>query len=57
MKSGLKRHISSVHEGLKPFKCNICGIYYAQKINLKTHITQVHDGIKQAKPKHKEKKP
>ena len=56
LKSGLKRHISYVHEGLKPFKCNICGLYYAQKINLKTHMSQVHDGIKRAKPKHKEKK-
>ena len=40
----LKRHINTVHEGLKPHKCNICGKAYN---DLKRHINSVHDGLKQ----------
>ena len=34
----LKRHISYLHEGIKPFKCNICDYENAQKKEFKeTH--------------------
>ena len=29
-KGTLKKHISSVHEGNKPFKCNDCGTAFSQ---------------------------
>ena len=46
-KGSLKRHIKSVHEGIKPFMCNICGYKSALKSGLKRHITSVHEGKKQ----------
>ena len=45
-KRNLKRHIESVHEGIKPFKCNICDYETAQKGHLKKHKDSVHEGIK-----------
>ena len=29
-RSNLNRHIESVHEGKKPFKCNDCGAAFSQ---------------------------
>ena len=60
-KQNLKKHIETVHEGIKPFKCSICDvkfannynpqiqesqIKFANKQNLKKHIETVHEGIK-----------
>ena len=45
-KSDLIRHMESVHEGIKPFKCNICNYNAAQKWILKRHIESVHEGLK-----------
>ena len=42
-KSGLKRHIESVHEGKKPHKCSICDHSTLTKQNLNTHIKSVHE--------------
>ena len=39
----LKRHEASVHEGKKPFKCNICDVEFAQKSKLNIHIISVHE--------------
>ncbi|VEN41654.1 unnamed protein product [Callosobruchus maculatus] len=38
--SSLKRHVEVVHEGLKPFKCEICGKDFAtlQRVTEHTHI-------------------
>ena len=38
----LKKHIRSVHEGLKPFKCDICISLFASKAKLKSHVASVH---------------
>ena len=46
-KGSLKRHIKSVHEGIKPFKCHICQYKSALKSGLKRHIISVHEGKKQ----------
>ena len=35
-----------VHEGKKPFKCNICDTNFASKQGLNTHIATVHEGKK-----------
>ena len=39
----LKRHISSVHEGKKPFKCSNCNFCSAFSRDLNTHISSVHE--------------
>ena len=39
-------HVTSVHEGRKPFKCEVCGWRYCQKGDLTKHITSVHEVIK-----------
>ena len=36
-KQNLKKHVESVHEGIKPFKCSICDVEFANKQNLKKH--------------------
>ena len=36
-------HVSSVHEGKKPFKCNICDASYSGRTVLKLHIAAVHE--------------
>ena len=42
----LQRHISSVHEGLKPFSCQSCDSKFANNQTLKNHIAGVHEGKK-----------
>ena len=39
----LNRHIESVHEGKKSFKCNVCDTAFSEKSNLNGHIESVHD--------------
>ena len=41
-----KRHVTSVHEGKKPFKCDICDAKFDEKSKLKKHITSVHEQLK-----------
>ena len=36
--------LMSVHDGQKPFKCNICDYSCSQKKYLTVHIASVHDG-------------
>ena len=42
----IKRHIISVHEGNKPFRCSICGYKFSQKWVLKKHMVSVHEKLK-----------
>ena len=44
-----KKHMKSVHEGIKPFKCKICEYKAGLRSNLKKHIETVHEGIKSFK--------
>ena len=37
-----KKHIESVHEGTKAFKCNICTYETARKPSLKRHIKSIY---------------
>ena len=37
-KSNLKEHVSSVHDGNKPFKCEICEHKYFRKSDLKNML-------------------
>ena len=48
-KTHLNRHIESVHEGKRPFMCNICDTNFALKCNMKRHISSVHEWKKHLK--------
>jgi uncharacterized Zn-finger protein len=48
-KGNLKRHIESVHEGKKPYKCKLYEESLSVKRHLKKHIESVHDGKKPLK--------
>ena len=39
----MKKHVQSVHEKKKPFKCDICDYSCSNKNVLKKHVTAVHD--------------
>ena len=41
-KISLKEHIKSVHEKLKPFRCDACSFTTARKMTLMRHITANH---------------
>ena len=41
-KSQLKVHIAGVHEGNRPFKCDMYGDRFTQKSNLKKHMRKIH---------------
>ena len=44
-----KRHIETVHEREKPFKCSICDASFGKSWNLNAHIKTVHEGKKPIK--------
>ena len=44
-KKTLKRHIQSVHEGIK-YACNQCEFHATQQIGLTKHIAAKHEGVK-----------
>jgi hypothetical protein len=45
-KSHLRRHMSNVHDKMKPFQCPKCEKKFGQNSDLKTHISSVHDKFK-----------
>ena len=44
--TALNRHIKSVHDGKKSFKCSACNFETAKKITLKKHMESVHEDFK-----------
>ena len=42
-KLDVNRHLDSVHEGKRPYKCSFCNISFGIKQNLTRHITSVHE--------------
>ncbi len=48
-KTSLNRHIKTIHDKIKDFKCNNCEFKTSRKDDLKTHIKIVHDKIKDFK--------
>ena len=39
-------HISSVQEGKKPYRCDICNAKFTSKQSLNGHMVSVHEGKK-----------
>ena len=46
-KNSLKSHVASVHEGNKPFKCDICDYSCSLKQYMKQHVAKKHKGNQQ----------
>ena len=46
-KGGLKRHLKTVHEGVKDHKCEHCGKEYTEKKSLRTHIKRDHENVRE----------
>ena len=46
-KHTLKKHVSAVNEGKKPFKCDNCKATFNYQQNIDRHMTGVHEGKKQ----------
>ena len=42
----IKRHIISIHEKKKPYKCPRCDKHFAQQGHINGHVRAVHEGIK-----------
>ena len=42
----MTRHMSSVHEEKKAFKCKVCDKNFSQKTILSVHMASVHEGLK-----------
>ena len=41
---GLKSHIRTFHEGIKPYNCSECEKCFSLKKDLKNHIEKIHGG-------------
>ena len=41
-----KEHMQEVHEGLKPFECELCETKFFLESRLKIHMRNVHEGEK-----------
>lgn len=41
----LARHVRTVHEGLKPFACDLCQTTFGIKYDLDVHVCIVHEGL------------
>ena len=42
----MKKHVQTVHEKNKPFKCSKCDIRFNKQCQLKEHFESVHEGKK-----------
>ena len=42
-RSDLKRHILNIHEGIKPFRCDLCPVSFSQITNLRDHYRKQHN--------------
>ena len=45
LSSGLKSHISNIHEGKKDHRCETCGKSFSQAANMKIHIHAIHENV------------
>ena len=42
----MNRHVASLHEGKKPFNCELCDYSSSVKSSMNKHIASVHEGKK-----------
>ena len=52
-KQTLKTHIQAIHEGKRPFRCDICDSKFALKYYLLSHLKSMHENRKQVDDKEK----
>ena len=45
----MKKHMLSIHEGNKAFKCETCDNGFSKKANMNEHIPSIHEGKKSFK--------
>ena len=43
----MKKHIKTIHEGRKDYKCEYCGKLFGQNGSMWTHVRMVHKGRKE----------
>merc|ERR1719510_197686 len=48
--SNLKRHVDSIHKGIKNYHCELCQMKFTALQNLQNHMKHIHD-ISDYKPK------
>ena len=46
LRVSLNNHINTVHESIKPHKCDTCGKAYPKQYQLLRHIKTIHEGHK-----------
>ena len=44
-----QRHIQTIHEGKKPYRCDPCRVNFSQKGHLNEHIYRIHEKINRSK--------
>ena len=42
-KQNLKKHVEAVHEGIKPFKCSVCDVEFANNYNPQMQELQIQE--------------
>ena len=42
-KQNLKKHIETVHEGIKPFKCSVCDVKFGNNYNPQIQELQIQE--------------
>ena len=48
--SKLKKHVETVHEGIKNHQCEICVKKFGRLSDLNRHVKEVHDGVGRIRP-------
>ena len=46
IKVNMNKHVASVHEGKKAFKCRICDKSFSEKGSVKRHVSRIHESKK-----------
>ena len=44
-KGNMKKHVTAIHGGKNPFKCEICKKGFTRKISMTRHVASIHEKI------------